>query len=92
VFAEYYHHEMAAGSERKLWNALKFGQSGEVNSKEGLAIVEGLELTPPNCSEAVTPQIELNGAVGEALILQPPPQRLRTKQFFDVRINNPFLD
>jgi len=73
-------------------NALKFGTTGEVDSKEGVAFVEGLLLPPPNCSEVRAPQGELNGAVGEANILQPALQCVRTKLIFDVRIDNPFLD
>ena len=69
MLTEYYSHETATASERKLWNALKFGTTGEVNSKEGRAHGEGLLLPPPNCREVVTPQVELNGAMGEALIL-----------------------
>ena len=68
MLAEYHAHEMATLSERILRNALKFGQSGEVNSKEGCAFVEGLLVAPPNCNEIESPQVELNGAVGEALI------------------------
>jgi len=62
---------MVTAAERKLWNALKFWTTGEVNSKEGGAHGEGLELAPPNCSEVGTPPVELNGAVEEALIPQP---------------------
>ena len=70
---------MVAARESKPWNALKFRTSCEVNSKEGVAIAEGLLLPPPNCSEVGAHQVELDGAVGEALILQPLPQRPRTK-------------
>ena len=83
---------MMTASERILWNALKFGTAGEVNSKEGRALAEGCPPLPPNCSEVGAPQVDLNGAVGEALIQQPPLQSERTKLIFDVRINNPFLD
>ena len=83
---------MATLTERKLWNALKFGTTREVNSQEGGAPAEGLMLPTSNCSDAGEPQVELNGAVGEALFQQPVPQRLRTKLVFDVRIDNPFLD
>ena len=92
MFAEYHTHEMLTVSERKLWNALKFGTSGEVDSKEGGAQAEGLELAPPNRSEIETPQVELDGAVGEALIAKPHLQILRTELVFDVRIDYPFLD
>ena len=79
-------------TERHLRNALKFGTTGEVNTKEGWEIAEGLVVAPPNCREVVTPPLELNGTVGEALIPQHPPQRQRTKLIFDVRIDDPFLD
>ena len=68
MFTEYHTHEMLTASERKLWNALKFGTTGEVNSQEGRAQAEGLELTPPNCSEFGAPQVEIDWAVGEAVI------------------------
>jgi len=45
-----------------------------------------------DCSEVVTPQVELNGAVGEAWIGKPPMQCRRTKLIFVVRIDDPFLD
>ena len=83
---------MATDNEAIVRNALKFGQSGEVNSKEGQADAEGLELAPPNRSEVGSPQLELNGAVGEALVQKSPLQCPRTKLIFDVRIDNPFLD
>ena len=89
---EYHTHEIITIRERKLRNALKFRQSGEVYSKEGVAPAEGLLLPPPNCNEVVTPQEELNGTVGEALIQQPNMQFLRTKLIFDVRIDYQFLD
>jgi len=92
VLTKYHAHEIVTITERHLRNGLKFGTAGEVDSKEGVAPVEGLELAPTNISEVVTPQGEIDGAVGEALITQPPPQRARTKLFFDVRIDNPFLD
>ena len=79
---EYQTHEMTIFTERKHRNALKFGTSGEVESKEGWAIAEGLELAPPNCIEVRAPQGELNGAVGEAIITQPPRQCHRTKPDF----------
>ena len=83
---------MVTTTERSLWNALKFGQSREVDSKEGGADAEGLLLPPPDCSEVEAPQGELIGAMGEALIHQPPLQSPRTKLVFDVRIDDPFLD
>jgi len=83
---------MMTATESKLWNALKFGTTREVNSKEGEAQTERLELAPPNCSEFGSPQVELDGAVGEDLIQQPPPQCMRTKLIFDVRIYEPFFD
>ena len=67
-----------SATERKLRNALKFGTTREVYSKEGEAIPEGLLLAPPNCSEVLAPQEELDGAVGEALVLQPPMKLART--------------
>jgi len=58
--------------ERCIWNALEFGTTGEVDSKEGGALAEGSLIPPPKGSEVGAPQIELNGAVEEALlILQP---------------------
>jgi len=83
---------MATARDRELWNALKFGTSREVKSKEGQATAEGLILPPPNCSEVGAPQVELDGAVGEALVLHPPLQCPRTKLIFDVRIDDPCLD
>jgi len=83
---------MVTASERIPRNALKFGTYGEVNTKEGNEIAEGLLIAPPDCSEVGAPQVELDGAVGEALVLQPPLQCPRTKKFFDVRIDDPFLD
>ena len=91
VLTEYRTHEMASPSERTLRNALKFGTTGEVNSKEGVVLIKGWELAAPNCSEVMTPQVELDCAVGEALIQQPPLQFPRTKLLFDVRIDDPFL-
>ena len=70
-------------TERKRWNALKFGTTGEVNSKEGGAPAEGLLLAPPNCSEVGTPQVELDGAVAPHGS-QPIPQRPRTKKIFNI--------
>ena len=92
MLAEYHIHEMARLSERSLRNALKFGTTVEVNSQEGRAHEEGLMVVPTNRSEIGSPEVDLNGAVGEALVLQPPPQRLRTKLLFDVRIDDQFLD
>ena len=95
MFNEYHAHEIVTATERNPRNALKFGTSGEVYSKEGRAQTEGLillQFAPPNCSEAETTQGELNRALGEALILQPSQQRLRTKLVFDDRIDNQFLD
>jgi len=83
---------MSTLTERKLWDALKFGTSGEVNSKEVRAQAEGLLVPIPKSSEVGTPQVELDGAVGEALVLQPPVQLQRTKLIFHVKIDNPFLD
>jgi len=92
MLTEYHTHEMVTPRECMPWNALKFRTTREVDSKEGRVQAEGLELAPPNCSEFGTPQVELNGAIGEALIQQPPLQRPRTKLIFDVRIDYPFLD
>ena len=92
MLTEYHAYEMTTFIKCILWNALKFGTSGEVNSKEGVARAEGVELPPPNCSEVVTPQGELNGPVGEALIQHPPPQLPRTKLIFDVDFDDPFFD
>jgi len=68
VLTEYHTQESVTESERHLRNALKFGQSGEVNSKEGRATAEGLLIAPPNYSEVAVHQAELDGAVGEALV------------------------
>ena len=54
---------MVTAMESKLFNALKFGTAGEVDTKEGRALAEGLLLPPPNGSEVGAPQVELNGAV-----------------------------
>jgi len=75
---------MVTLSECLRWNALKFGTAGEVNSKEGRAFGEGWDLAPTNCSEVGIPPVELDGAMGEALIAKPPMQRHRTKLIFDV--------
>ena len=92
MLTEQHTHEMGTTSEREIRNALEFGASREVNSKEGRAHAEGLLLASPNCSEAEKPQVELDRAVGETLIQHPPCQRSRTKLFFNVRIDNQFLD
>ena len=92
MLTEYRTHEMVTISERKLRNALKFGTTREVNTQEGVAQVEGLLPPPTNCSEVVSPKAELNRAMGEALIPQPPLQRPQTKLVFNVRIDNPFFD
>ena len=68
MLTEYYNHEMATTRECKLRNALKFGTSREVYSKEGEAHAERLLVAPPKCSEVESLQVELDGAVGEALI------------------------
>ena len=83
---------MGTAGERHLRNALKFVQAREVDSKEGVATDEGLIIPPPNCSEIGAPPIELDGAVGEAVILNPHSQRTRTKLLFDVFFNYQFLD
>jgi len=90
VFTEYHTHEMATDSERKFRNALKFGQSGEISSKEGVAFIKWLELAPPNRSEGWAPNVELNGAVGEAFIQHSPFPCLRTKLLFDVIFKDDF--
>ena len=83
---------MLTAPERSLRNALEIGASREVDSKEGLAIREGLLVVPRKRSDVGTPQLDLNGAVGEALIPKPIPQRQCTKLIFDVRIDNRILD
>ena len=92
MLTEYHTLEMLTASERTRLNALKFGTTGEVNSKEGRAQTKGLLNSPPNCSEVGAPEVELNGAVEEALILKPPMQSVRTKLIFDVEIDDPFFD
>jgi len=92
VLTEYHAHEMGTVNERSLRNAFKFGTTGEIDSKEGEASVEGLIDALSNVSEVEAPQGELNGAVGEALVPQPSQQCLRTKLVFDVRIDNQLLD
>ena len=92
MLTEYRTHEMVTLRKRKSRNALKFWTSGEVNSKEGGAQGEGLLDVLSNVSKVETPQVELDGAVGEALVLQPPLQHPRTKLIFDVRIDDPFSD
>jgi len=74
LFTEYHTHEMATATKRNLWNTLKFGTTREVNSQEGEASSEGLLPPPPNCSEVGIPQVELDGAVGEALVAKPVPE------------------
>jgi len=76
VLTEYHTHEVVTFSERKPLNALEFGASGEVNSKEGGEPAERCPPLPPNCSEVGSPQVELYGAVGEAHIQQPTQQSL----------------
>ena len=92
VFTEYRAHKMVTAKERSLRNALKFGTSREVNSKEGRAHAEGVELAPPNCSEVGEPQVELDGAIGEVHILQPLLQHFRTKSIFDIFFDDQFVD
>ena len=55
VFTEHHAHKIATISERSMWNALKFGTTGEVDSKERLAQAEGLIDVPPNCSDIWAP-------------------------------------
>jgi len=78
VFTEFHTHQIRTISECKLLNPLKFWTTGEIDTKEGVAIIEGLEhlIVPLNSSEVGTPQVDLNGADGEAVIHQPLPQRL----------------
>jgi len=83
---------MVTVTERLLRNPLKFETTREVYSKEGWAQTEGVLILQNDDSEVGAPQVELNGAVGEALITNPPQQCERTKLIFDVRIDNPFLD
>jgi len=82
---------MVIVTERKLLNALQFWTAGEVNSKEGCTIPEWFLLPQTKCSEVGAPQVELDGAVVEALVLNPDRQCRRTKLILDVRIDNPFL-
>ena len=83
---------MVTATESKLRNALKFETTGEVDSQEGVALAGGLLVVPPNCSEVGEPQVELDGAMGKALITKPPPQYQQTKLIFNVDIDYPFLD
>jgi len=83
---------MVTARERHLRNALKFGTSGEVNSQEGRALAKGRELAPTNFSEVGSSQVELKGAVREALVKQHPPQIHRKRCFSDVVFDNPFMD
>ena len=92
MLAEYHPYEMVIFINRELRNALKFGTSGEVNSKKGEAPAEGLMLPPPNCSEVGAPQVELNGTVLPRGSQYPLLQRLRTKLIFVVFFDDPFLD
>ena len=92
MFAEYHPREMVTAAESKIRNALKFGTAGEVDSKEGLALAERLIVVPPNCSEVVAPQVELDGAVGRGPISKPPTQLPRMKLIFDVDIDDDFSD
>ena len=92
MLTKYHTREMATATERHLRNTLKFRTAGEVNSKEGVALTEGLLLPPPNRSEVETPQVKLNRAVGEAFMTHNPHQCLRTKLIFDIKIDDPFLD
>ena len=48
MLTEYHSREMVTPSERKPWNALKFGTAGEVDSKEGQAQAEAFLLAPRN--------------------------------------------
>ena len=73
MLTECHAHEMATAKECIIRNALKFGTTGEVNSKEGEARVEGSDVAPSSCSEVGAPQGELNGAVGETGITKPHP-------------------
>jgi len=82
---------MLTVSERHIRNALKFGTTGKVDSKEGEAIAEEFLLAPPNCSEVGTPQLDLGGTVSPRRIQQPVPQHPQTKLIFDVRIDYPLL-
>ena len=91
MFAEYHAHEMLTATKRSMRNALKFVTSGEVYSKEGWEDAEGLLGPPPNCSDVGTPQVELDGAIGEALIPQNPLQCVRTKLIFNIFFDDPFF-
>ena len=88
MLIEYHTREMLTATERFFWNALKFGTTREVNSKEGEAIAKGLLVAPRNCSEAVAPQVELNGTISEALILKSALQCQRTKLLFEILFND----
>ena len=83
---------MATLSERKLWNALKFGTTAEVNTKEGEAFVEGLPAVPPKCSEVGAPQGERDGATRKISVSNPTTQCPRTKLLFDILIEDDVLD
>ena len=92
MLTEYHAHEMVTACECCPWNALKIGTAGEVDPKEGEAHAEGFLVAPPNSSEGLSPQVELNRTVREALVQQHLRQFPRTKLIFDVRIDDPFLD
>ena len=77
--------------QRSLRNTLKFGTTEEVNSKEGVAPFKGIELAPPESSEVRTPQVKLDGTVGEALITKPQLQSPRKKLIFDIFFDDQFL-
>jgi len=62
----------------------------QLHSAEGDDIV-GLSAVSPNCSEVVARQVELDRPVGEALLLNPLPQRTRTKLIFDVDFRERFF-
>ena len=72
MLTKYHTLEMVAVSERKLRNALKFGTTGEVNSKKRLNFSErhspSCHIIPPNGSEGGALQVDLDGAVGEGHI------------------------
>ena len=55
-----------------------------------MSLVEGLIVAPPNCDEVGVLQVDLDGAVGETLVQQPPTQRSRTKLIFDIFFDDYF--
>ena len=63
MLTEYHTHEMVTAIERLLWNALKFGTTREVESKEGGVTAEGWLVAPRKCKDIGTLQCKLNGAV-----------------------------